>query len=645
MTSPRRAELRRGARAAAKRANAVRAFENPLTVQREYLQALRRVSNDTKCALSRKLPTWMPLVQNTIKNWVRDTGLVEIAEAVLRDHPGKPSKIVSDVLLKAMILGNWKVFSYLRADLLAALAELQDDMLEDYGLVDDDGEALLPNGAAFDKQLRRFEELIRVGKDPVTGAGLDQIEVETRMLTASLPSRIGVEQIALDNTPFESWYLSKVFIKENEAQAETEELYRTLYDPDASEPVPEMGSEMMRDLAEQLGIPIGPDGSIERSHISPEDRIGYRNGVGKRPEGLFLGYAVTFATATAGFYWAGKHDEVKFYPVRPYITCVHTDPANAKLCDNGLAALGQSKRHEPTVSHVLCDQGYSQVDAFLLKALEMGVEPHFNVAKPQISRPPRTVYLANTGDSGTTETVLEHLGAHYHQWMPERLWAPEAGCTRQELAELAAKRLPYRWDDKRPLSDGSVEKKCPFHAGKLYNPRFDIPKRRKSALFVPDEDIPEGAVKCCNGNAVATPQQLAKIQAPPVGTIAHQKLTGYRNPVEGTNGVIKNRHGLQHTTCRAPGLVPHALAAAITAVVRNLQLTLDDELKRRRNHLRQKTERKSRSKTRREQQIPQDGRPAPTEQASPEPPGASDQEPDSATSADSDTLTPPRAPP
>ena len=291
MSSPRRAELRRGARAAAKRANAVRAFENPLTVQREYLQALRRVSNDAESALSRRLPTWMPLVQNTIKNWVRDTGLVEIAEAVLRDHPGVPSTVTSEVLLKAMILGNWKNFTYLRADLLAALGELQDAVLEDYGLVDDNGRALLPNGATFEKQLKRLEELIRVGKDPVTGLGLDQVEAETRMLTASLPSRIGVEQIALDNTPFESWYLSKIFIKENEAQAETEELYRTLYDPDASEPVPEMGSEMMRDLAEQLGIPIGPDGSIERSHISPEDRIGYRNGVGKRPEGLFLGYS------------------------------------------------------------------------------------------------------------------------------------------------------------------------------------------------------------------------------------------------------------------------------------------------------------------------------------------------------------------
>ena len=190
------------------------------------------------------------------------------------------------------------------------------------------------------------------------------------------------------------------------------------------------------------------------------------------------------------------------------------------------------------------------VDAFLLEALKMGIEPHFNVAKPQISRPPRTVYLANTGDSGTTDTVLEHLGAHYHQWMPERLWAPEAGCTRQELADLAAQRLPWRWDDKRPLSDGSVEKKCPFYAGKLYNPRFNISKRRKSALFVPDEDIPEGTTKCCNGPAVATRQQLAKIQTPPIGTIAHQKLTGYRNPVEGTNGVVKNRHGLQHTTRR-----------------------------------------------------------------------------------------------
>ena len=75
--------------------------------------------------------------------------------------------------------------------------------------------------------------------------------------------------------------------------------------------------------------------------------------------------------------------------------------------------------------------------------------------------------MANTGSSGTTETVLEHFGAHYHQWMPKRLRVPEAGCTRQQLAKLAAQRLPWRWDDKRPLSDGSVEKKCPFHAGKL----------------------------------------------------------------------------------------------------------------------------------------------------------------------------------
>ena len=53
---------------------------------------------------------------------------------------------------------------------------------------------------------------------------------------------------------------------------------------------------------------------------------------------------------------------------------------------------------------------------------------------------------------------------------------------------------------------------------------------------------------------------------------------GYRNPVESVNGVVKNRHGLQHNTCHAIGLEPHAFAAAITAAVRNLQLTLEDEL-------------------------------------------------------------------
>ena len=604
MTNPKRAERRRGARATAKRANALRALDNPLVVQREYLQALRRVDDNSDSALARQLPTWLPLVQSIVDNWVRDTGLVGIAEAELRSHPGVPSKITSEVLLKAMALANWKTFTYGRKDLRAALAELPDDILANYGLVDDDGEALVPNGAALEKQLRRFEALIRVGKDPVTGAGLDQIEVETRMVTASLPVRLGVLQVALDNTPFESWFLSKIFLKEEEAQARTEELYLNIYDPDAAEPIPEMGSELMRELARQLGIPIGPDGSIERSFVSPEDRVGYRNGVGKRPkDGLFSGYSVTFGTAVAGFYWAGKHDEIAFYPARSYILFVHTDPANANLCDNGLAALRQSKRLEPTVGHVLCDQGYSQFEEFLLGAREMGIEPHFNVAKPQISRQPDLVHLANTGDSGTTERVLEHLGAHYHQWMPTDFRAPEAGCTRKELATLASRRLPYMWRKKRSLSDGSVEKMCPFHAGKLYNPRFGIPNRSESAVFVPDEDIPQGATRCCNGNVVATPEQLAKIQTPPFGTIAHEMLMGNRNPVEGTNGVVKNRHGLQHNTCRAPGLIPHALAAAVTAAVRNLQLTLDDELKRRRDHQRRKTKRKARNKTRREQQT------------------------------------------
>lgn len=644
MTSRQRAESRRDGRAAAKRASAARALENPLVVQREFLQGIERADNDTESALSMRLPTWLPLVQNTVRNWVRDTGLVEIAEAELRSHPGVPSKVTSEVLLIAMALANWKTFTYLRPDVRGALAALPDNILVDYGLVED-GKVKVPNSATVGKQLRNFETLIGAGKNPVTGAGLDQIEVEIRMVTASLPARIGVGKVALDNTPFESWFLSKIFIKEKDAQAATEALYRALYDPDAAEPVPEMGSELMRGLAEQLGIPIGPDGSIERSYISPEDRVGYRNGVGKRPEGLYLGYAVTFATATAGFYWAGKHDEIKFYPQRAYILFGHTDPANANLCDNGLAALDQAKRLEPTICHVSCDQGYSQVEAFLLGARALGIEPHFNVAKPQISLPPRPVYLANTGTGGTTERLLEHLGAHYHQWMPERLHAPAKDCTREELATLAAQRLPYRWDDNHRRSDGSVEKKCPFHAGKLYNPRFGIAKRRKSAVFVPDDDIPEGATKCCNGPAVAAHEQLARIQAPPVGTIAHEKLMGHRNPVEGSNGTVKNRHGLQHTTCRAPGTIPHALATAISAAVRNLQLTLDDELKRRREHLRQKTKRKARNKVRREHQAPHDGRPAPAEQTSTTTPAAPDQSADSADTTGSGTLTPPRAPP
>ena len=276
----------------------------------------------------------------------------------------------------------------------------------------------------------------------------------------------------------------------------------------------------------------------------------------------------------------------------------------------------------------------------------MNIEPHFIVAKPQISRQPDLVHLANTGDSGTTEPVLEHLGAHYHQWMPTDLRAPEAGCTREELATLAARRLPYMWRNKRPLSDGSVEKICPFHAGKLYNPRFGIPNRKANP---PCSSPTRTSHKAPRGAATATlsrpPNNSPRSRHPHSAPSPIEMLMGNRNPVEGTNGVVKNRHGLQHNTCRAPGLIPHALAAAITAAVRNLQLTLDDELKRRRDHLRGKTNRKARNKTRREEQAPHDGRPAPAEQTPAQTSEPHDQEPDGATEAGSSTLTPPRAPP
>lgn len=283
MTSPRRAELRRGARTAAKRADALRALENPLVVQRDFLQAMQRLPYASDSALAAKLPTWLPLVQRTIKNWVRNTGIVEIAEAVLRDHPGKPSKITTDKLLTAMMLASWKNLTYKRVDLLAALAELPDEILKAYGMFDENGVAL-PKSPAFDKQLRRFEKMIRNGKDPVTGAGLDQTDVEDRAVTASLPPRINPTVISLDNTPFESWFLSKIHIKESEARERTEQRYREVCDPDAAEPTPEMGSELMRELARQIGIPIGPDGRWSAASCRPRTASATRTAQANAPK-------------------------------------------------------------------------------------------------------------------------------------------------------------------------------------------------------------------------------------------------------------------------------------------------------------------------------------------------------------------------
>ena len=106
----------------------------------------------------------------------------------------------------------------------------------------------------------------------------------------------------------------------------------------------------------------------------------------------------------------------------------------------------------------------------------MGVEPHFNVAKPQISRPPRTVYLANTGDSGTTETVLEHLGAHYHQWMPDTSLGARGGLHPPRARRAGRQTAPLSVGRQAPSQRRIRRKEVPIPCRQAVQPALRYPE-------------------------------------------------------------------------------------------------------------------------------------------------------------------------
>ena len=62
--------------------------------------------------------------------------------------------------------------------------------------------------------------------------------------------------------------------------------------------VPYMSAQVMRDIAAELGVPIGLDGRIERNAFDPTLRSGYKTATEKDPNNFYVGRGVTTVVAT-----------------------------------------------------------------------------------------------------------------------------------------------------------------------------------------------------------------------------------------------------------------------------------------------------------------------------------------------------------
>ena len=111
--------------------------------------------------------------------------------------------------------------------------------------------------------------------------------------------------------------------------------------------------------------------------------------------------------------------------------------------------------------------------------------------------------------------------------------------------------------------------KCPVCDGRLtYS---GSPKPHKSGA--PQVAGPGKGQSCCNGMVAISFDQLAEWQDIPWGTIAWRGI--YRSDravMEGFNGIVRNRNGLDAKCCRVLDIAAHTLAATAALVVYNIRM-------------------------------------------------------------------------
>ncbi len=78
---------------------------------------------------------------------------------------------------------------------------------------------------------------------------------------------------------------------------------------------------------------------------------------------------------------------------------------------------------------------------------------------------------------------------------------------------------------------------------------------------------------CCDGTVAINLEHLDNHQRCPYGTWAWKTDYNGQNPSENSNSMLKDRGGLDKRSCRPFGLAAHTIAAAMLAVVHNLQQT------------------------------------------------------------------------
>lgn len=611
------------------------ATEERMAERQSLLEALETVPGRSPSPAA-KLSPYSPYVYRRIQKCIRDVPVIEELHDELRSHPGVPSKLRVSTMFHGMLTANWESHTFLRTHVALALTRMPKDFKEELRLPD---RLTYPT---YFKQQRRLEELLRETWSLFDFSGhLNQLEEE--FMEASVPHEAAaqIEVIAIDESAFIGWHLPENFDVQKEVNKLVGQRYREIHGLSPRARVPKMSSPEMREIAADIGFPLGEDGRLERTTKDPDTRSGKKSATSKDASKLFSGYSTHKGVSGSSFTVSRNTDKLTIREsVGSYVLASHLVPANVDCGPIGFEMYRRAGKIAKNAKHVIADGGFTDKEKNFSVAV---IAEEMNLHRGYHLDYVHDFDVVQFEHERGIENVIESCGDLYHRWMPKHLWPVPKGLTREELQKFQASRESWRFDDSESLGGGSRRERCPFLVGKIYNEALphSVRSRRSGAKRVA---IPEGKTQCCKQcTFIARADRLAKRQYPRFGTAAYFTLMPTRNPVEGKFGEIKNKHGLISTSCRSKHNEPHALASLVVDVVQNLQKTINQEIKELLAHQKAKRARKTEAASRKKPQAPNDGR----EMVEPDGRDSADEAApeDSDDESSAETPIPPRAPP